>query len=234
MIQKKNLKPDLLVKCTELRLSHHNQNNSSGFVLGNGVSRLEIDASKLLDCGTVYGCNAIYREFSPHYLISVDTKMINEIVETGYHTTHEVWTNPNRGLTTKKHLNFFNPHRGWSSGPTALWFACTQHHREIFILGFDYQGTHGKFNNVYADTKNYKKSSEAATYFGNWLNQTESVIREHRHIKFVRVIEENAFIPDLLESLPNLTHISYVDFINKFPTSQITNQLKTPHYNAVI
>lgn len=215
------------------RLKQRHQNNPA-FVLGNGISRLAINAQSLMECGTVYGCNAIYREFAPHYLISVDTKMINEIIQTNYHIYNEVWTNPNLGILSKKHLNFFNPHRGWSSGPTALWFACSQQYREIYILGFDYQGTHGMFNNVYANTQNYKKSSEPATYFGNWLNQTENVIKENKHIKFVRVIEENAFIPDVLSDLPNLTHINYANFINKFPTSQNTNQLKIPHFNAVI
>ena len=29
---------------------------------------------------------------------------------------------------------------GWSSGPTALRMACDHGHKDIYILGFDYQG----------------------------------------------------------------------------------------------
>jgi hypothetical protein len=194
----------------------HN-NNKIAFVLGNGRSRLEVDSSKLLEVGTVYGCNAQYREFSPHVLVAVDVKMVNEIIASGYHKTNEVWTNPNKGITTKNNINFFSPHRGWSSGPTALWYAANQGHKEIYILGFDYQGVAGKFNNVYADTFNYKKSSDAATFHGNWLNQTEKVIKEYTNTKFYRVIENSGFVPDRLGShLANLQHINYDRFKELF------------------
>jgi hypothetical protein len=143
--------------------------------------------------------------------------MVNEIIAAGYHKTHSVWTNPNKGITSKDSINFFQPHKGWSSGPTALWFAATNRHSEIYILGFDYQGLNGKFNNVYADTFNYKKSSDNATFHGNWLAQTEKVIKEFKNIKFYRVINPDAFIPEKLgSSLPNLEHIHYSKFLGQF------------------
>ena len=191
--------------------------SNPAFVVGNGTSRISINPKSLVDQGIVYGCNAQYREYDPHYLIAVDVKMVNEIIAAGYHKTHQVWTNPNKGINTKHNVNFFSPHKGWSSGPTALWFAASQGHKEIYILGFDYQGLNGKFNNVYADTFNYKKSSDAATYFGNWLSQTEKVIKEFKHTKFYRVIEPGAFIPDKLgPALQNLSHITVKEFSNRF------------------
>ena len=206
----------------------HQQNNqySPAFILGNGKSRLAVEPKSLLDIGTVYGCNAQYREFEPHYIIAVDVKMVNEIIASGYHKNHQVWTNPNKGLATKAKINLFSPHKGWSSGPTALHFAASNGHKEIFILGFDYQGEKGKFNNVYADTFNYKKSSDSATYFGNWLNQTEKTIKEFRKTRFYRVIENDAFIPDKLgPHLSNLTHISYEDLAERFGNTIYSNQM---------
>jgi hypothetical protein len=200
-------------------------NTPMAFVLGNGLSRLSINCVNLMPVGTVYGCNAQYREFAPHFLIAVDVKMVNEIVAAGYHKTNEVWTNPNKGILSKDRINFFSPHKGWSSGPTALWFAASRGASEIYILGFDYQGVNGKFNNVYADTFNYKKSTDSATYHGNWLSQTEKVIREFRHIKFFRVIAPGGFIPDKLGPLlPNLSHISTDEFGRKFPDTIYSDQ----------
>jgi hypothetical protein len=207
-----------------------NQQNNIAFVLGNGTSRLKLNHKNLLDKGIVYACNAIYREFEPHHLIAVDVKMINEIVASGYHKTHSVWTNPNKGISNKHNLNMFNPHKGWSSGPTALWFASEQGHRDIYIFGFDYQGLQGKFNNVYADTYNYKKSNDAATFHGNWLSQTERTIRDFRNIQYHRVINSGDFIPDQLGiQLKNLKHITYEEFYKKFPdcTYTVENVQKT-------
>ena len=71
------------------------------FVLGNGRSRLNINPTQLRPYGKIYGCNALYREFAPDYLIAVDPKMVFEIEHTGYQNTHEVWTNNNA-----KYLSF--------------------------------------------------------------------------------------------------------------------------------
>ena len=202
----------------EHQLKQRSQRNDVAFVLGNGKSRLNVDPRNFQERGTIYGCNALYREFAPDYLVAVDVKMVNEIIASGYHRTHQVWTNSNKGVSSKANINFFNPHKGWSSGPTALWFASTHTYQTIYILGFDYQGAGGKFNNVYADTFNYKKSTDSPTFHGNWLSQTEKVIKEFRQIKFVRVIEDGAFVPDQLGyQHPNLKHINYHEFKLTYP-----------------
>jgi hypothetical protein len=201
-------------------LKQQEQNNLA-FVLGNGKSRLAVNAVDLLDKGTVYGCNAVYREFAPHHLIAVDVKMVNEIVDSNYHTSNSVWTNPNKGISTKEHLNFFHPHKGWSSGPTALWLAASKGYKEIYILGFDYEGINGKVNNVYADTKNYRSSRDTATFFGNWLHQTEKVIKEYSTVNFFRVIESSGFVPERLNGLSNLHHITYSNFTKEFSLDQV-------------
>jgi hypothetical protein len=191
---------------------------------------LNIDPATLKSHGIVYGCNAQYREFELDHLIAVDVKMVNEIISAGYHRDHSVWTNPNKGVSTKQNINFFSPHKGWSSGPTALWFAASQEHREIYIFGFDFMGVNGKFNNVYADTFNYKKSTDAATFHGNWLNQTEKVIKEFKHIKFTRVVEPNGYLPDKLgPTHANLKHITFREFEEKFAgtTNSTENDQKT-------
>lgn len=195
------------------------QRNKTAFVLGNGTSRLCIDVKSLAEHGTVYGCNGLYREYSPDHLVAVDVKMVNEIIAAGYHRKHPVWTNPNKGITEKTYLNIFNPHKGWSSGPTALWLACQHQHQSIYILGFDYQGLAGKLNNVYADTFNYKKSVDPATYYGNWLAQTERVIKEYKSTRFYRCVNPGDFQPSQLAAdvVPNLSHLYYQDISKKFP-----------------
>lgn len=200
--------------------------NKIAFVLGNGTSRLRLNLPELKGRGTIIGCNALYREFDPDYLVAVDTKMVNEIIAAGYHKDHQVWTNPNKGINSKKNINFFSPHRGWSSGPTALWFACNLGHKDIYFFGFDYQGLDGKFNNVYADTFNYKRSTDSATYFGNWLNQTERTIKENRAVNFFRVAEPDSFLPDKLKSnMPNLRHITFEQFNQQFPDTIYFNEM---------
>jgi hypothetical protein len=190
------------------------KDNKIAFVLGNGISRRSINPHQLKKIGSVYGCNALYREFEPDFLIAVDTKMILEINKSGYQKTHEVWTNPNKAYARFKGFNYFNPSKGWSSGPTALWLASQHQNQTIYILGFDYMGVDdGKyFNNLYADTQNYKKSKDSATFFGNWMRQTASVLQSNSQKRYIRVIDDKGYIPRDLRKFDNLEHITIEEF----------------------
>ena len=52
------------------------------YIIGNGPSRKELHLSELE--GTTFGCNAIYRDFTPDYLIGGDATIIKEICASGY------------------------------------------------------------------------------------------------------------------------------------------------------
>lgn len=193
----------------------HGQPNA--FVLGNGTSRSFLEPNSIKPYGPIYGCNALYRTFDPDYLVCVDAKMILEINKAGYQNKNpQVWTNPNRAYTKMKNLNLFSPSKGWSSGPTALWLASQHGHQRIYILGFDYRGLEDgkKFNNMYADSYNYKKSSDGATFFGNWLRQTVSVVQQHKNIQYFRVIQPDNYCPEELNKFDNFKNI-YVDEFQK-------------------
>jgi hypothetical protein len=186
------------------------------FVLGNGRSRLAIDPQLLTRKGKTYGCNAIYRDFIPDYLIAVDPKMIVEINENRVQYTTNVWTNRNSRFKNFDRLNFFEPSKGWSSGPTALLLATMHKSSEIYMLGFDYQGLEGKLNNVYADTQNYRKSTDPATYHGNWSRQTEIIVKEHPEINYYRVTGPNPLVFDWNNQYKNFHNITYSEFKDKF------------------
>lgn len=188
------------------------------FVLGNGQSRLTITPQQLSKYGKIYGCNALYREFEPDYLVAVDPKMIVEIEKTGYQRTHEVWTNPNAKYRNYQGFKYFSPSLGWSSGPTALNLAVSHGVQEIWIFGFDFIGNNGYLNNVYADTTNYRKSTDTSTYYGNWQRQTEQVIKTNQKVKFYRVVTPNHFNPEW--TYPNFRHITYDELSRLMPTWQ--------------
>ena len=69
------------------------QGIDSVFVLGNGPSRKNIDPSELR--GTVIGCNACYRDFTPDVICATDAGIMSDIIESGYdgqcYFTHNSW-----------------------------------------------------------------------------------------------------------------------------------------------
>jgi hypothetical protein len=54
------------------------------FCFGNGNSRKGIDIEQYKKYGKVVGCNAIYRDYTPDILVSLDSKMSHEIYRSGY------------------------------------------------------------------------------------------------------------------------------------------------------
>ncbi|MDA8915569.1 hypothetical protein N9J01_00545 [bacterium] len=61
------------------------------FCIGNGESRQSIDLLKLRPHGKIYGCNALYRDFTPDVLTAVDHGIMHEIYQSGYCDTNETW-----------------------------------------------------------------------------------------------------------------------------------------------
>jgi len=196
---------------------------SIGFVIGNGTSRVGIELKHLKKYGKIYACNAVYRTFHPDYLVAVDAKMVNEIAKNGYHKIGEVWTNYNKQYEKYKGLNYFEPSKGWSSGPTALHLASSHNCKTIYILGFDYKGIgpdNKRVNNVFSGSPNYKRENDNATYFGNWLRQTTQVIQKNPEKRYIRVIgDKKGFIPDPLMKFGNLDHMSKDEFVKSFNIS---------------
>jgi len=191
--------------------------NKIAFVIGNGTSREPIPLPSLRSFGKIYGCNALYRDFIPDYLVAVDTKMVLELNKAGIQHQVETWTNPNRAYAEMTGFKFFQPSKGWSSGPTALWFASENtDYDTIYIIGFDFEGTGQLVNNIYADTQNYKASTEKATYFGNWLKQTVMTCQNNPKKRYIRVLGESFFTPPELNKLDNVENIHIRDFKKSF------------------
>jgi len=64
---------------------------SNVFCIGNGTSRKNFNLDKIRPYGKIFGCNAIYRTFTPDLLISVDHGIMHEIYHSGYCEKNETW-----------------------------------------------------------------------------------------------------------------------------------------------
>ena len=61
------------------------------FCIGNGESRKGFDLEKLRPHGKIYGCNALYRDFTPDVLTAVDPGITHEIYHSGFAFKTECW-----------------------------------------------------------------------------------------------------------------------------------------------
>ena len=184
------------------------------FCLGNGKSRLVLDLDILQQKGPIYGCNALYRTFTPTCLVATDPAIARAIQESGYAQTNRFHTRrPIEGLGAK---SLPKRYKGYSSGPNTVAQALLDGYQTIYLLGFDLGTTDGIFNNVYADTQFYKKISDPPTFAGNWIKQIKQLTEEYHQCQFIRVQgPESAFV-ETFNALPNMGYMAMHKFVEQF------------------
>ena len=81
------------IKHWHMKMSKQNKRDRMKrvFCIGNGTSRQRFDLEQLRPHGKIYGCNALYRDFRPDVLISVDNGIMHEIYQSGFAKEVECW-----------------------------------------------------------------------------------------------------------------------------------------------
>ena len=189
----------------------------NAYCIGNGPSRKDFDLTRLKETGQTYGCNALYRDFIPDFIFSVDTKITQQMVqdEVGLKTTHyapalEVNRKQSKGML---HLIPNNPH--WISGNQAFWTAGVHGHKNIYLIGYDFR-EYGKdqLNNIYQDTDCYGER-HGDDIFEGWLKQFRDMLKMRPYVNYT-VVHDNP--PEYLKNLQTGTDlgnskvISYAEF----------------------
>jgi len=197
------------------------------FIIGNGPSRKAIDLKDLRPHGTIWGCNALYRDFAPDYLLVIDRKMQQEIVARNYHLENKVIFRDasNKAVHIPEHPNIYTFNNRISSpnnsGAASIYFAMRKGFRNIYLIGFDFERPDtNQQGNVYAGTPCYDRHGSRPPKLPK--NITDKIGRwaeiNHDKVKFTRVIDfETCRIPDHKGySEPYMEHITYEQFCERF------------------
>jgi hypothetical protein len=170
--------------------------NKIAFIIGNGKSRQAIDLSSLVGKGTIFGCNALYRNFSKSdYLVAIDDRMIKELLEITLDDKHpsigEVIIPPEDERWESAE---YSPNRRRSNaGMNAMLEAIRREHNILYCLGFDFilEGEKS-IENIYKGSKNYEPSTQSTTsdnYFR--VRYCDWFVNQHDDVKFVFVVPDD-------------------------------------------
>jgi hypothetical protein len=187
---------------------------TTAFVLGNGISRKDISLTMLHQHGKIYGCNALYREYTPDVLVATDRPIAAHIQQTGYPTKNKFYTRkPIDGLGA---LKVPEKYYGYSSGPIATSIAAIDGNTCIYLLGFDMGPTENQqFNNLYAGTEFYKRPDAAPTFTGNWVKQIVKITSDYPQTRFFRIYGPTTAKITELNALANMEHQDLADFVDR-------------------
>ena len=122
----------------------NNQISNRAVVIGNGISRLGLNLGLiknhrggLLASGAVqsYGCNAVFRDFEPTFLVATGTEMVKEIADSGYCRDHIVYASAKDILNYPGKFYLTPQDPGWNADAIATYLAAFDVHRKVYLLG---------------------------------------------------------------------------------------------------
>jgi len=189
----------------------------NAYCIGNGPSRKGFDLRKLKATGQTYGCNALYRDFIPDFIFSVDTNMSMKMVEdeVGLKTVHYAPALQANRKESKGMIHLIPNNPNWISGNAAFWTAGVHGHRNIYLIGYDFREYgKGELNNIYQNTDNYGERNDD-NIFDGWLKQFRDMLKMRPYVNYT-VVHDNP--PEYLNylqtgtDLGNSKVISYTEF----------------------
>ena len=199
--------------------------SDTAVVIGNGLGQRIIDlkllkkergfqGSKTL---RLYGCNALYRDFDPDFLVVTRDGIANEIVTTNlksgdYCKNHIVYASVKNILNYPGNFHVIPQNPGWNSGAIAAYMACFDGHKKVYLLGHDALDTPGADYNVYSGSNGYAgKNTASALLYENSMLQ---VFQTYNDVDFVLVNKTGkGYIPESWKYCLNLRRLNLRQFV---------------------
>jgi len=202
---------------------------NSATVIGNGPSRLNFDLECIGQSMMTYGCNALYRDFMPDYLISMDWSVVLEILENDVQHKTTFYTQDSANFNhvsndIKEHINWLKPmNKRLDSGNSALEVALEHNYDTIYMIGFDYNTDGGTLKNVYHGSNNYARNSvipSATQMAAEWRNRLKRLVKEYPDTQIVRVNGSNT---EMTVDETNYSEITIEQFKDIYEQHTTTN-----------
>jgi hypothetical protein len=186
----------------------------SAVVIGNGVDRLKFDLNNLKKNQIqTYGCNALYRDFNPDFLVVTGPDVVEEIISSNYCDTHVVYSNIGKILDYPGKFHLIPQDPNWNAGAITAYLACFDGHAQVYLLGHDGNDTYGMSNNVYANTNGYNSvATDSNDTF--WSLTMSHVFKTYPLVDFVLVNSSGrGYIPESWQGFTNLRRIDFRQFV---------------------
>lgn len=181
----------------------------SAAVIGNGVSRKNFDLNLFKNKKIqTYGCNALYRDHKPDFLIAIGKEIALEISQSDYSKNNVVYSSPDNILRYPNTFHVIPQTPSWNAGSLAAYLACFDGHSIVYLLGHDGLDTTGYSNNIYKNSPCYNTDVNTTDTF--WALSMSHVFKTYNLVDFVLVNETGrGYMPSEWYGHTNLRRISF-------------------------
>lgn len=190
-------------------------------IIGNGSSRekyelylLKNHRGGLLGSGALqtYGCNALYRDYKPTFLVATGTEIAEEIANSTYTDEHIVYANAEIVARYPGKFYLIPQDLHYNAGAVAVYLACFDGHKKVYMIGFDGNAGTNHNNNIYAGTNAYdaKDQDYADTM---WVKTLDAIMDTYPDTEFIRVMpNEMYYCPAAWSAKSNFRQIAWRNF----------------------
>jgi len=197
---------------------------SRAVVIGNGESRQGFNLQHIAnhkggllaaDKLQSYGCNALYRDFTPDFLVAIGDTIVDEIAQSEYTKDNICYATSESVLKYPEQFYLVPQNLHYDAGALAAYLACFDGHTKVFLLGFDNYPGPETTNNIYKDTNGYPANNHVLNgdFFTKSLNM---VMTTYSDVEFIRVMPNTAaYIPDGWKGITNFRQIDYRGFVTE-------------------
>lgn len=186
------------------------------FVLGNGESRAKLNLAKLQIYGTVIGCNGLYRDYRPDFLVTVDSLIAKEISASEYIKNWQVLTPYVDIANLHKNFVIFSQSKRRCAGSTGCLVAIKNNIKELYLVGHDLGTVNGLVNNMYKNTQCYKKAWEDDDSQNVYASDYLELFQKYPSVKFNRVMGKQTFAIKEFYQYKNYNEITKDEFCKMF------------------
>lgn len=199
----------------------NDQHDAIAHVLGNSSSRINkfINLNMLKGqvggkdgvrtVGQTYGCNLLYKDFNPDFLIVKNKDLANEIAASGYCENNIVYTNVKNILEHQGKFFLYPQDYSASIGSLAIRLACADGHKTVYLVGMDtysapddnvYASEYGEIDPLQINNKLFKEYSE--------------IMLTYDDVSFYLCSDNSYELPDPFKWIPNLKKLHWMEYIS--------------------
>lgn len=217
----------------EIELPQFNLLSDHAVVIGNGITSNEFDLTQILPYREItswgeagpwiykrqirnfytYGCNAIYRNYKPDFVIANGDGIVKEIVENTQDKSPVIYSN-SKNLQKYPGKFVFTPQNPeFNAGATAAYMAAFDGHKKVYMLGFDGIDSPNNNYNIYAGTPNYP-AADVTINEESWVRNLSTVMSVYSDTEFIRVMPTPDFRqPEAWRYFLNYRQINFRKFV---------------------
>jgi len=142
----------------------------------------------------VYGVQDVYKKLRCDFLVALNQETLDEIKESGYDEENIVYTSTRGCLENQGSFYLIPQSTRTTPHATAVWLACFDEHKEIFLFGYD------QYNN---DAVEQIKM----------INSVLEVMKTYPTVKFHHV-RKHGDMPESWKYLPNVDSMTIPEYVS--------------------